>query len=59
LQRFSSLQVSLLLLPFVSPSRDGKSSSNMETLLTHRDASGGLFIGASMLVVCANEFGTS
>jgi hypothetical protein len=34
----------LLLLPFVSPSRDGKSSSNMEILQAHRDALGELFI---------------
>jgi hypothetical protein len=41
----------LLLLPFVSPSRDGKSSSNMETLLNHRDGTGGLFIGTSMTLL--------
>jgi hypothetical protein len=40
----------LLLLPFVSPSRDGKSSYKMETPLHHRDESGGLFIGASILL---------
>jgi hypothetical protein len=49
----------LLLLPFVSPSRDGKSSYKMETPLTHRDESDGLFIGTSMFFACANEFGTS
>ena len=30
----------------------------LETPLAHRDEPGGLFIGTSMLVVCANEFGT-
>jgi hypothetical protein len=43
--------VFLLLLPFVSPSRDGKSSYKTEILLPHRDEPGGLFIGASRLLL--------
>jgi hypothetical protein len=40
----------LLLLPFVSPSRDGKNqASRFETRTSHRDEPGGLFIGASIL----------
>jgi hypothetical protein len=38
-------------LPFVSPSRDGKNqTTKLETPPVHRDAPGGLFIGASMLL---------
>jgi hypothetical protein len=41
----------LWLLPFVSPSRDGKNqATKLETLLSRRDESGGLFIGTSMFL---------
>ncbi|HVK94195.1 MAG TPA: hypothetical protein VM571_05665 [Noviherbaspirillum sp.] len=37
-----------MLLPFVSPSRDGKiQTTRLETRTSHRDGPGGLFIGAS------------
>jgi hypothetical protein len=45
------LLFSLRLLPFVSPSRDGKNqTTRLETLLAHRDGPGGLFIGTSILL---------
>ncbi|MGB6055384.1 MAG: hypothetical protein WBG17_09095, partial [Burkholderiaceae bacterium] len=58
-QLASSLRVFLLLLPFASPSRDGKSSYKIETRPTHRAMDKRIIHRHKQTAACANEYGTS